>query len=162
MSSQIVSNLMNATPPTILSGSFLNFTGVFVKVWRCAWHLAVILGLIFVTFSQFEISHFLARLLPKHIDTGNLVMATPLTILAGYFWNFAGVSVKVWWCAWGLAVIPKLFFVTFHSFNVVIFGSTSTKAYRHWVSCESKSHYNLCQIFLKLCRCFSQGLTMCM
>ena len=42
-------------------------------------------------FSQFELRHLLAYLLPKHIHTGYLVNATPPTILPGYFLNFAGV-----------------------------------------------------------------------
>ena len=41
---------VSATPPTIFSQSFWNFTGVFVKDWRCAWHLDITLRLIFVTF----------------------------------------------------------------------------------------------------------------
>ena len=39
------------------------------------------------------------------------------------------------------------------SLNLVIFGSTSTKAYRHWVSCE-RNPYNFRQIVLKYCRSF--------
>ena len=42
--------------------------------------LVVILRLMFVIFLQFELSHFLARLLSRHIDTGYLVNATPPTI----------------------------------------------------------------------------------
>ena len=41
---------VSATPPTIFSQSFWNFTGVFVKDWKCAWHLDITLRLIFVTF----------------------------------------------------------------------------------------------------------------
>ena len=41
---------VSATPPTIFSQSFWNFTGVFVKDWRCAWHLDITLRLTFVTF----------------------------------------------------------------------------------------------------------------
>ena len=41
--------LVSTTPPTILSQSFWNFTGVFVKDGRCAWHLDITLRLIFVT-----------------------------------------------------------------------------------------------------------------
>ena len=33
---------VSATPPTIFSQSFWNFTGVFVKDWRCAWHLDIV------------------------------------------------------------------------------------------------------------------------
>ena len=55
--SQNVFNLVYATS-TILAESFWNFAEFFVKVWRCAWGLAVIIRLIFVTFLQFELSHF--------------------------------------------------------------------------------------------------------
>ena len=41
-------------PPTILVRSFWNFADVFVNVWRCAWRLAVILRLIFVTFLELD------------------------------------------------------------------------------------------------------------
>ena len=41
---------VSATPPTIFSQSFWNFTGVFVKDWRCAWHLDITLRLIFCHF----------------------------------------------------------------------------------------------------------------
>ena len=41
----------------------------------------------------------------------------------------------------------------------MIFG---LKAFRHWVSCEHNSSYSFSWISLKLCRCFCQGLTMCM
>ena len=34
---------------------------------------------------QFELSHFLAQLLPKYIDTGYLVNATAPSILVGSF-----------------------------------------------------------------------------
>ena len=39
----------------------------------------------FVFFSQFKLSRFLAQLLPKHINTGYLVKATPPPILPGPF-----------------------------------------------------------------------------
>ena len=45
--------------------------------------------------SQFELSHFLAQLLPKYIDTGYLVNATLPTILAISFLNIVGVFDKV-------------------------------------------------------------------
>ena len=37
---------------------FLKLCRCFVKVWRCAWHFAVILILIFVTFLHLGLSHF--------------------------------------------------------------------------------------------------------
>ena len=36
------------------------------------------------------------------------------------------------------------------------------KAFRHCVSCERNSSYSFSWIYLKLCRCFCQGLKMCM
>ena len=45
---------------------------------------------------------------------------------------------------------------------LVIFGLTSTKAYRNWVSCERKSSFSFSLNFFKLCRCFCQILKMCM
>ena len=45
--------------------------------------------------SQFELSDFLAQLLPTHIYTGYLVNATPPTSLVqSSFFNFAGVFVN--------------------------------------------------------------------
>ena len=38
-----------------------------------------------ILFLQFELSHYLAWLLPKHVDTGYLVNATPPTILTRSF-----------------------------------------------------------------------------
>ena len=59
---------------------------------------------------------------------------------------------------------PQINFCYFFcSLNLVIFFcSTSTKICRHWVSCEFNSSYNFSWIFFKLCRCFCQGLNMCM
>ena len=123
--------LVNATPPTIFAGSFWNFADIFIKVWRCAWGLAVILRSIFVIFfSQFELSQFWAQLLPKHIDTGYVVNANPPTILAVSFWNFACVFVKVWRCAWDLDVInPQIIFVTVLQFELF----PSIRVRRHMV-----------------------------
>ena len=105
--------LVSATPPTILSQSFWNFTVVFVKDWRCAWHLDITLRSFFVTFSQFELSHFWAKLLQKLMDIRYLVSVTPPTILSQSFWNFTGVFVKDWRCAWHLDITLRSFFVTF-------------------------------------------------
>ena len=59
--------------------------------------------------------------------------------------------------------IPWITFVTFfRNLNLVIFGLTSTKTFRHWVSCERNSYYSFSRILLKLCRCFCQDLKMCM
>ena len=58
---------------------------------------------------------------------------------------------------------PQIIFVTFLQFDLCLFfSSTSTKAYRHWVTCEHKSSYNFTHIVLKFCRCFCQGLMICM
>ena len=114
LTNSLSQNLVNATS-TVLAGSFWNFADVFFKVWRCAWHLAVILRLTFCYFFfAVRTSSFLGL---KHLNTGYLVNATPI-FLAGSFWNFAGVFLKVWRCAWHLAVILKLNFVTFSHFEL--------------------------------------------
>ena len=51
--------LVSATPHTILYRSFWNFAHVFSMVWRYACGLDIILALILVTFSNFELCHFL-------------------------------------------------------------------------------------------------------
>ena len=112
---------MNTTSTTILAGSIWNVTGVSVKVWSCARNLAVIFRFYLLLFSQFELCHFWDRFLPKHIDTGYLVNATPPTILAWSFWNLAGMFVNVWKCAWRLTVILRLIFVTFLQFGLSYF-----------------------------------------
>ena len=104
---------VSATPPTIFSQSFWNFTGVFVKDWRCAWHLDITLRLILSLFSQFELSQFWAQLLLKLMAIRYLVSATPPTILSQSFWNFTVVFVKDWRCAWHLDITLRSIFVTF-------------------------------------------------
>ena len=59
-----------------------------------------------------------------------------------------------------MAVSLRLRF--FRSLKLVIFGSTSTKAYRLWVSCERNFSYNSQIFFFLICRCFCQSLKMCM
>ena len=61
--------------------------------------------------------------------------ATPSTILPESF-SF----VKVWRCELRLALIIRLILSLFRSSNLVGFGSTSTKAYSHYVSCEHNSY----------------------
>ena len=58
----------------------------------------------------------------------------------------------------------KIYCVTFFAVWTISFFVclTSTKAYRHWISCERTSSYNFSWIFIKLCRCFCHGLQMCM
>ena len=98
-------------------------------------------------FSQFELSHFLGSTSTKiYIDNWYLVNTTPQIIL------------KLWRCfCEGLKMCmrfgcnPQIFFVTFSQFELKsILGSTSTKAYRHWVSSELSSSYNFSSILLKL------------
>ena len=52
------------------------------------------------------------------------------------------------------------FLLLFSQFELSNFSSTSTKANRHWVSCESNFSYNFSGIVLKLRRCFCKGLEM--
>ena len=84
--------------------------------------------------------------------------ATP-TVLTGSFLKLCRCFVKVWRCAWCLAVILRLIFVTFSLSELASFGF---KAFRHWLSCELNSSNRFCHIFLKLCMCFRQCLKMCM
>ena len=82
-------------------------------------------------------------------NVSTLVNATPI-ISDVSDWNFAGVFVKV-----SLAVSLRWIFVTFFAlWTWSLIGSTSTNAYRHWVSCEGNTSYNFSQIFLKFCRWF--------
>ena len=97
---------------------------------------------------------------PSDCPSQNLVNATPPTVLAVSFWNCAGDFYNVWRCAWRFAAILRLLLATFfRSLDLVIFG---LKAFRHWVSCECNSSYSLSRIISELCRCFYQGLKMCM
>ena len=64
-----------------------------------------------------------AQRLPKNIDTWFLVNETPPTI----YFEALRIFVTVCRCAWGVAVILFCSF-TFFRLNLVIFGSTSTKA----------------------------------
>ena len=99
---------------------------------------------------------------PKHIYTAYLVNATP--------YNFSRIFLKLCRCfCQGLKMFmafgcsPQIFFCyIFRSFNIVFFARLLTKAYIHLVSCECNSSHNFSRILLKLCRCFCQGLRMCM
>ena len=99
---------------------FWNFTGIFfIKVWRCAWGLAVILWLIFSFFSLFEFSQFLAQLLPKHIDTGYLVKATPPTIsVVSFLKLFRCFCQGLKMCMW-FGCHPQIIFVTVLQFELL-------------------------------------------
>ena len=85
------------------------------------------------------------------------------------YYSFSFVLLKLYRClCQGLKMCmmfgcnPQINFCHFsHSLNLVIFGSTSTKAYRHWVSCE-RNYYSFSFVLLKLYRCLCQGLKMCM
>ena len=101
-------NLVNATPPTVLAELFWNFVGVSVKVWRCAWRLAVILRLFLFTF--FRSSNLVIFGLNAFRHWGIL-----WTQLVGTVLKLCRCFVKVWRCAWHLAVILRLIFVIFFS-----------------------------------------------
>ena len=80
--SQMMSNLMNATPS-------YNFSPIFLKLCRCFGQcLKMCMRLCCkhqINFCHFELSHLSSQLLSKHIGTGYLVNATPSTILQGSF-----------------------------------------------------------------------------
>ena len=87
-------------------------------------------------FSQFELSPFLAQLLPKHIDPGYLVNATTPTILKLCRCFYQGVNICMTFCC-----NPKVNFChIFHSCNMVNLGQLLPKL--HWVSCERNFSYN--------------------
>ena len=107
-----------------------------------------------------KFSLYVRLFLPKHIDTGYLLNATPPTNLSGSFWKFAGVFVKFLWCAWHLAVVLIKFCHFFRSLSLVIFGSTSTKTYRHWYLVNAtpptilaRSFWNFAGGFVKVWGC---------
>ena len=85
------------------------------------------------------------------------------------YYGFSFVFLKLYRClCQGLKMCmmfgcnPQINFCHFsHSLNLVIFGSTSARAYRHWVSCE-RNFYSFSRVLLKLYRCLCQGLKMCM
>ena len=90
---------------------FLNFTCVFVMVWRCACGLNIIFKLIFVSiFCILNLVIFQSWILLKCMDSGYLVCATPPAILCRSFWNFTSVFVMVWRYVCGLDIILRSFF----------------------------------------------------
>ena len=148
---------MNASPPAILAGSFWNFAGVLDKVWRCAWGLAVILRLIFVTlFSQ----SLLAQLLPKHIDTWYLRTQLVVQFYPGLFFKLCRFFVKVWRCAWCLAVILRLLFVTFLHFELSHFLAQLLLKHIDTGYLRTQFLLQFYPALFNLCMCFCQGLKM--
>ena len=83
--------LVGATPPTVLYRLFQNFTGVLVMVWRYACSLCIILRLFFVTFSQFELSHFSGIFYNKVNGQG-----IPCGCNSSY--SFLPIFLKLHWC----------------------------------------------------------------
>ena len=85
----------------------------------------------------------------------------PPTILCRSFWNFSGVLVMVWRCAFGLDIVLRLllFFFFGHFFrilNLVIFQAWILRKY-------IDSRYLVCATPpTVLCRSFCHGQKMCM
>ena len=61
-----------------------------------------------------------------------------------------------------MTVTLILFFVTFFNLELSHFNSSSTKAYRHCISCERNSSYNFTHMVLKRYMSFCEDLKMCM
>ena len=85
-------NLVNASHSTVLAGSFFNFRICFCHGLKTCLMFSCNPQIIFVTISTVRTLSFWSL---KHLDTGNLVNATPPTILPGYFINFVRYCVKV-------------------------------------------------------------------
>ena len=101
--------LVATTPPAVVKCSFLNFAGVFVMVSRYVCAFGIFLKLFLLVFLHFRFSHFLSS---NSIESEYIVNATPLTVVSGSFWNFAGIFYMVWKCAYPLAINLRLIFVT--------------------------------------------------
>ena len=136
-----VTKLVNATPLTVLTGSFWNCAGVFVKVGRCAWRFVVILRLNFSIFGSSDLvlwAQLHLQILPDLFETCRCFCQ--------------GLKMCMPFCC-----NPQIFFHCLCSSDFL--GLT---AFRHWKSCECNSSYRFSLILLKFCRCFSQGLKTCM
>ena len=88
-----------------------------------------------------------------NIYHGCLMSATPLTVFYRSFWNFADVFFMVWGCAYGLAIIVKIIFLSL--FPLCEHSHFFTSMYRQWVLFERSSSYKFI-----LCTCFLHGLKM--
>ena len=108
--------LLPATPPTVLSQSFSNFTGTFRMVWRYVYCFFRILKLFYYIFCIFNLDFFRALILQKCIGSMYLLPATPPTVLGQSFSNFTGTFRMVWKYAYCFFRILKLFFITFFAF----------------------------------------------
>ena len=90
-----MSNLVNATPPTVLGKSILNIAGVFKGLRMCMRYYCNPHINFCYFFRSLNFVIFWLNFYHIPVDTGCLVDATPPTILPGSFLNFAGVFVKV-------------------------------------------------------------------
>ena len=107
------------------SRAFLKLCMCFIKVWRCAWRLAVILRLIL---SLFVRSLNLVIVGLKTYRHWIFCEHSYSYIYTWIFWNAAGVFVKVWKCACFLSAYPQINFCHFIcSFNLA---QLLLKAYR--------------------------------
>ena len=109
--------LVSATPPTVLGGSFWNFTGVSIMVWRYACAFTESWNNFFQIFHIFNLDFF------SCFDTVKVYMyygpceCNPPTVLYHSHWNYRGVLTIVWRYAYAFYRILKLlFFYFFHIF----------------------------------------------
>ena len=97
--------IVSATPPTVLDGSFWNFTGILIIVYRYSYACGLyrtlnLYAFTFFTFLTYCFAWF-------WVCSGNLVSATPPTVLYRFFWNFTGILVMVWRYACAFYIILK-------------------------------------------------------
>ena len=130
---------MNASP-TILTGSFWNFAGVFVKVWRCAWSFAVILRLFW---------SLLLAVWMQHIDTGYLVNTSP-TIFRPIFLKLCQCFCQGLKMCIKFGCNPQIIFVFFFFLQFELSHFLAQLLAKHK---DTHNSYNFSRIFLKLCWC---------
>ena len=107
-----------ATPPTVLTQSFSNFTCAFRMVWRYAYCFSESWNYFYHIFFIFNLDFFRALILQKCIRSMYLLPATPRTVLGQSFSNFTGTFRMVWRYAYCIFRILKLFFITFFAFII--------------------------------------------
>ena len=77
--------VVTATPPTVKYGSFLNFTGVLIIVWKV--HVLHEVNLVFTVHFFLNFDYFHAIILWKWVCSLYFVSATPPTVLGQSFWK---------------------------------------------------------------------------
>ena len=111
--------------------------------------------IIFCSFFLFEPSHFQALLHSKKQHSGNLMSATPPTVLCWLYWNFTDVLLMVWKCAHVLNIILRLCFATFFLqvdficiLGIYMYNYPSDRIW-YWVLYVSYSSYQFLPTVLK-------------